>query len=528
MKITFSILEDILHAYELLTSYKEDHPYFYTILPLTKEITVYQKHILYITSVELLHNLCQSRQSLPEELLCIGYLNSNDSYYCSLNSNLLQTDSSQMPSESESINTNYLLSQICNDIFKYQAWEQRLSDSIQNHETLSDFLTIAYQMFHNPMWIVDDSSCLIASTKEDTCDDPVWIEMLRNGYISMDGSSYIERMSVGNQLAESRTPVLIKVSGLRYLFLSAPIFVQNKKVAMLNIFASSVPIHQSHIDIATFLTNMLELSFLRLQTEKKSEEHSYTKFFRYLLGDSNVDEYLLQSKLQELSWKPKKFSALVVIPCQHIPFTDQEITRLSEQLAVALSNTVTIPYQNNIVCFLNSHRDPPLTTNRRKALSIFLEKYQLNAINGRTFEDLIHTKKEYMLINQSIAAALSNSNNERIYECPSYSFLNIQNILKEHDSLETFCYIGYIQLLNYDRENSTSFTETLYIYLTNNLSPGNTAKKLFIHRSTLDYRLKKIEQIAGIHLNSSEDIFIMNLSFRLMDYMEYLDDPDNR
>lgn len=67
-------------------------------------------------------------------------------------------------------------------------------------------------------------------------------------------------------------------------------------------------------------------------------------------------------------------------------------------------------------------------------------------------------------------------------------------------------------------KKGTDLTRTLYLYIKNNLSPNKTADELFIHRSTLNHRLKRIESIADIDLNNSDLIFLINLSYRLLEY----------
>lgn len=58
--------------------------------------------------------------------------------------------------------------------------------------------------------------------------------------------------------------------------------------------------------------------------------------------------------------------------------------------------------------------------------------------------------------------------------------------------------------------------ETLDVYLYNNQNIQTTAGDLFIHRHTLNYRLKQIETKTGLQLKSADDR--MQIQLAIMAY----------
>ena len=44
-----------------------------------------------------------------------------------------------------------------------------------------------------------------------------------------------------------------------------------------------------------------------------------------------------------------------------------------------------------------------------------------------------------------------------------------------------------------------------------------SARKLFIHRSTFLYRLERIQEIVPIDFNNEDELFYLLLSFRILD-----------
>jgi|GEM_PF-4320983 len=85
------------------------------------------------------------------------------------------------------------------------------------------------------------------------------------------------------------------------------------------------------------------------------------------------------------------------------------------------------------------------------------------------------------------------------------------------------CYLsnpGIVALVEYDRKAGDDLTKTLRIYLRNECHVSQTAAALHMHRNTLTAKLKKICEVLGDDLNNGEKIFQYNLSFRLLDFYE--------
>lgn len=57
----------------------------------------------------------------------------------------------------------------------------------------------------------------------------------------------------------------------------------------------------------------------------------------------------------------------------------------------------------------------------------------------------------------------------------------------------------------------------LKVWFSENQSMQNTAKRLHIHKNTLAYRLQKIEQLTGLSVSSTHDVFLLYFALCLMD-----------
>lgn len=74
------------------------------------------------------------------------------------------------------------------------------------------------------------------------------------------------------------------------------------------------------------------------------------------------------------------------------------------------------------------------------------------------------------------------------------------------------------KLLRLDVANRDSFCETLENYLANNCSAKKTAEAMFIHRNTLNYRLKKIRELLDCNFEDMDQCLALKLAFLIMKY----------
>lgn len=96
-----------------------------------------------------------------------------------------------------------------------------------------------------------------------------------------------------------------------------------------------------------------------------------------------------------------------------------------------------------------------------------------------------HTFKEYLLV-------------KMIRELPKYKISEYLELLSDEDVKSIF--------------SDSEIIATAEEFLENNLNVSETARKLFIHRNTLIYRIDKIEKSTGLNIRNFADA----LTFRLM------------
>jgi len=89
--------------------------------------------------------------------------------------------------------------------------------------------------------------------------------------------------------------------------------------------------------------------------------------------------------------------------------------------------------------------------------------------------------------------------------------------LKELEAAKLFVdkYLG--PLIRHSAERNVDWMQTIRVFLDCNGHLTETAEKLYIHRSTLQYRLEKIEEMIGFSLSGAEQRFNLMMAIKLYD-----------
>lgn len=150
--------------------------------------------------------------------------------------------------------------------------------------------------------------------------------------------------------------------------------------------------------------------------------------------------------------------------------------------------------------------------------SVAFPKSVLHIGIGDVSPDLLHLKQSYDHACISKGLCFSGKN-----EVKSFKHLGISGLLATSDPalLKHFYTETLEPIITYDQANHSCYADTLKAYI---LSNGNTAKiseSLYIHRNTVNYRLKKMEELFKINLNDFSTISNFQTAFHILYLFEH-------
>ncbi|MBP2656729.1 MAG: pucR [Firmicutes bacterium] len=128
----------------------------------------------------------------------------------------------------------------------------------------------------------------------------------------------------------------------------------------------------------------------------------------------------------------------------------------------------------------------------------------LNIGLGSSFTDLRFAKNSYKQARFALKYADFSHSQNGVHR---YSDIGVYKLLLDLESrvLEEYFQESLGELIKYDNEHGAELMLTLSEYLKQNCNAVQTAKKLFIHKNTLTYRIRKIERITAKNFSNMQD-----------------------
>ena len=223
------------------------------------------------------------------------------------------------------------------------------------------------------------------------------------------------------------------------------------------------------------------------EAEEEDPDRDMEQIFVRILSDRTADYMQVSRELSELGWSGNhEYMCLILQITYLVAFFD--LTRLGKsQEEVA----------GKLVYFI---RDTYLKAGYSRVMTGHMN-LRRQYVQAKTALDVGSRKKPYLWIHYFGQVALTYILEQATRRLPG----------------TMICHEGLLELKKHDEENQTQYMETLRVYLEQHLSATQAARELFIHRSTFLYRLDRIKEILQSELDDPEEIFYLELSFRLLE-----------
>ena len=190
------------------------------------------------------------------------------------------------------------------------------------------------------------------------------------------------------------------------------------------------------------------------------------------------------------AFNPERFALISLSHDSADRLKNEHIARSLEQ---SFHASHPIFYGGKVLLFLHEDHDI-------RFLSSLISEYNLRAVISEKLENLFSLKKEYDAVND-VLEYLKSKKPPFLERSRDYTLLML---LKK--SGESFGFINekVKAVFDYDRENNGELCLTLYTYLICRHSLAETSARLFTHRNTVQYRIKKLRDDFEIDTDSPD------------------------
>lgn len=234
-----------------------------------------------------------------------------------------------------------------------------------------------------------------------------------------------------------------------------------------------------------------------------------------LIQESEINRATAVSELQKIGWRSSDLYQILLLSSKGTHHTKFTLGYYCQKIEWDFPSIMAIEYGDNIICLQNHSKavDPSLLSEK---ISCFLRDNLFQSGISEKFNDFFKCaiyRKE-----ASFALSQGSMNNPTIWlhHFSSYAYQYCISKIKEEYPVSELLQPALKKLYEYDRNHpGIELVNTLYQFMIHQYNATETAEILHIHRTTLLYRLNKMQEIAPFDLKKPSTQLHLLLSFAL-------------
>ena len=392
-----------------------------------------------------------------------------------------------------------------------------LFDALISGSGLQGILDAAYTVFENPLIVSNSSYKVLAHVERPDCENTILNHIRQTGYYP---DFYIEFSMKRIDLTtvfDCKKPIEIlsdSFSPDRYI--TRAITLNNSIIG----FATCVEIDKKFdaIDLTLFevfcQTIMSELRSYDIAQQASVRQY---EFFINDLISMNFSPDTLDATAKR--FKLKNDGLISVLS---FLFNDNkephkfQISHCKTTLENAVPHSRCAFYKGNIVMLLFQPAPPYSKAKLTEMLRPHMDTYGLHCGLSRCFAYLGDMSKFYK---QSIVAAQMQTKmnlQENLTSYDSIAYYHMLHLMENTTDLMSLCSDKVIEVLNYDRAHSTSYIMDIYRFFRAKKNMSLAAMQQCVHRNTIDYRIKRIEDKFNLDFDDCKTVFDFEMLFLVM------------
>ncbi len=422
----------------------------------------------------------------------------------------------------------HLFNKLLDSAQKLRRLENRLKIKAAQGGLQSSIELISESM-GNPAYITDSSFKVLAIDRTPFLSEisSIWKHISTDGYLSYDIVHHLRVNGELEQLGQGERAKLIRSEAFNNPFISYGLKKKGKLCGYLFVVGYLKKITPGEIELAKVLGDMLV--DLCPDTLEPSDilGRDYENFIIHSLSGEPHDPEQTAKQLKPLGWKSDEKYCVVRIE------TGTKDDILQRNLCGELEkmgDIVSLVYQKGIVAVFRLSDDHSLCkiTEELKRLVAHRGCYCGISDSFRGFQNLSHYYRQaiaaltygYTIQEQTNNNSMNNNNNnlEKPGFVTPYTSCAAEQLFTmcPLQALDDYCWNELKELSIYDKNHQTDYLATLSCYLENECSIASTARRLYIHRNTLIYRLSRLTALLDCSLDNPATRDRLRLSLEII------------
>jgi len=397
---------------------------------------------------------------------------------------------------------------------KYFSWDLALQKALNSDTPLDDMLESSLDIFQNPLFIHDRDFYILACPKHIE-GMTIWESDPRTGR-NMIPLSVINDFKIDTEYLHTlrmRHVDMFSANQRGYRILYNNLWNRSHYEGRICINELQSIIKPGDYLALEYLSKMVLVCITKRNAFWTSMGHNIEQTCKQILARTVTDKHETQRLLRFLDWDINDTYLVLKLESEHTEMAHRFTISALGYIETQVSASYAFCYDEGIMSIVNLTASNDSPSQVVSNLSFLVREGLFKVGVSNDFQDFSHLPEAYT---QASIALEYGRNSESMIWC--YYF---QDYVLDYmfDSAcgklprDFICSSQIKALQSYDEVHNTKLNETLETYLRLERNVVQTAKALFIHRSTLFYRLDRIQQIINVDLDDPKIRLYLEISY---------------
>lgn len=385
---------------------------------------------------------------------------------------------------------------------EYTEWKEECFKTIAISSSVNHVLEQCASILSNPIALFDDSLVLTAYAGKmpASVEGTIWEEVLSKGISRPEIYSKEEADLIARQLESGKRSFVWKSTlfhGQEHI--CAQVYRNGVPFGILGASDLYGGFSKGEIQLVEEVSDMISL-FFSGNHENPEEKTSFYSLERMLNGLS-VNEIAMQKSIEPLGWNIH--DCYSVSSLRRGKSNEYAASSWQKRIRNMFPDALVMVHEDHLVLLVNKTKDHDF---QLKGLQ---EEFSFACGTGMPFHDL--GKLHYSYIQSLIALSYAKENENVDFSSVFQNYV-IESLSKLTE-VRALCHPKILELYEGD-DNERTLARNLKVFLDCGRSIAETARKLYLHRNTLLYRLEKLDAFLGKKLSeiSEDEAFLIQMS----------------
>jgi len=401
---------------------------------------------------------------------------------------------------------------------RYNSQINHLLSAFNANKGLQYLIDEACAITRCPIIIMDNSYKILAMYNSQIFSESNSdLETQRNlGYATERTIQRMKRDKIYEQLRKFSYPLYTKPEDEQYGWLNVLVYAHGIEMAEIGMMEYNHTFNHYDFEFLNFLKQLVSWQMQQNDFYINNRGMMHSVFLAELLDQKIPNQQIVRHRKKLLNWKESPYMYIMTVFQNEMSDFNQRAEIFAIQMQNILPNSRWVIYHSNLVMLIMKNT---VGIDEFMPESPFYKRLELNhlyAIVSNCFSDFLEIRKYYeqtISINNLLPVI---DKKKAIYIYNDYVFYHIGTIIAESYDLRDFYHPAIIAIRDYDKQNNTSYLETLTQYLIHIDNPSLCAKNLFIHKNTFFYRMNKIREQFHLDLNDGVERLKLHLTLEFM------------